>query len=579
MRFSRSLLRLQHTYNNTIDQLQARGLYLVALITLALGLVEVGVNMVVGADPNMRPALILNVPVSGSPILPALTATGGSILVIILLNRGNLAEARLLFVGMTYVFALLFNLLSGSNDLRTGAVVAFSVPVVAAGVLLRRQGLVTVILLVILAIIGLGIILSLGLIIYPPQQFGPMVYAVRTIFFLILCGLLLYIFSSGQRSLLQSNVNLAGELAGLTALTSLLSGGNTLEQMLNRAAEMIRDQFGYYLVQIFLLEERTGVLTLAADTTTNRLERDTTLRRIPPDSPSVVNEAARIGKALRITSDAPLNRRAEFAPATRTELVIPFAYNGRVIGVLDIQSTMADAFNESDISALGALSTQLGLATYTLRLEDALNHATRDQQELIEQVRTASRDIERLNQEMTGRAWQAYMQSRTDKLVSYEWVDGVVLPSKTPLSMPQRGPYGWSPRIETRDGDQVLIVPIVSRGQALGVMEFRAPPGQLWDDRSVELARAIAQRLALSLDNLRLYEQAQMAVAREQVANRVATVLQSKTEIDALVAVAVDTFQQALGALSTNIRLGLLEQPAPNLTKSNGANSQKKGTS
>ncbi|MFN7210941.1 MAG: hypothetical protein ACK4P1_11220, partial [Aggregatilineales bacterium] len=64
-------------------------------------------------------------------------------------------------------------------------------------------------------------------------------------------------------------------------------------------------------------------------------------------------------------------------------------------------------------------------------------------------------------------------------------------------------------------------------------------------------------RLALSLDNLRLYDQAQMAIAREQIANRVATVLQAKSDVDTLVAVAVDAFQQALGALQTSVRLGL----------------------
>jgi GAF domain-containing protein len=76
------------------------------------------------------------------------------------------------------------------------------------------------------------------------------------------------------------------------------------------------------------------------------------------------------------------------------------------------------------------------------------------------------------------------------------------------------------------------------------------------------LARVIAQRLALALDNIRLYEQAQSIADRERIANQVAARLQAKTDIDALVDAAAQSFQQALGATRTTIRLNLPEQPS-----------------
>ena len=116
------------------------------------------------------------------------------------------------------------------------------------------------------------------------------------------------------------------------------------------------------------------------------------------------------------------------------------------------------------------------------------------------------------------------------------------------------------PEISAENGEQILSVPIVLRGQMLGAMEFRAPGGQVWNNRSLELARIIAQRLALALDNIRLYEQAQTIASREQTANQVAARLQSKTDIDALITTAVESFQQALGATRTSIRLGAPER-------------------
>jgi transcriptional regulator with GAF, ATPase, and Fis domain len=120
-----------------------------------------------------------------------------------------------------------------------------------------------------------------------------------------------------------------------------------------------------------------------------------------------------------------------------------------------------------------------------------------------------------------------------------------------------QAPYIDPRRLANGNVEQILVVPILIRGQMFGVMEFRAPQGENWDDRGLELARAIAQRLALSLDNLRLFEQAQLAVAREQMANQVATMLQARSDIDSLVNVAVEAFQQVLGATKASIRLGL----------------------
>jgi GAF domain-containing protein len=88
-------------------------------------------------------------------------------------------------------------------------------------------------------------------------------------------------------------------------------------------------------------------------------------------------------------------------------------------------------------------------------------------------------------------------------------------------------------------------------------MEFRASKEQNWNNRSLELARIIAQRLALALDNVRLYEQAQIIANREQVANQVATRLQSRTDIDSLILAAAESFQQALGATRASVRLAM----------------------
>ncbi|MBO9308931.1 MAG: GAF domain-containing protein [Chloroflexi bacterium] len=469
-----------------------------------------------------------------------------------------------MFVTGVLLAMILLNFLVGENTMQGRVLLGYAVPIVAAGVLMGRTGTLIVTATVLAAILTQALAIALGILNYPPTEptpaYLPFVFAVFAV-----SGIMLYVFSGSLRSLLRTTLNLESELRGVVALSRLVGKGATVEALLNETVTLLHEKLGYDHVRIFLVEERSGVLSLAASTGSAGVQL-----RLPPDSPSAIAEAVRTGKTQHITAESLAARRAELVPAARAELVVPLRVGDESIGALDLQSASDSAFLPREIEALETLATQLALAIRNVRLQAALQLANRTQQDLIEQVRIANREIERLNQEVSGRAWQLYLQSRSEKAISLEWDGNVITPSKRPIRPLARGTHGYAPYVEMREGAQYLVVPIVSRGQALGVMEFRAPDGQLWDERSLELARAIVQRLALSLDNLRLYDQAQTAIMREQVANRVATLLQAKSDVDTLVATAVDAFQQALGAMQTSVRLGLPPSPAPNASLSDG---------
>lgn len=555
--FLRSLLRLRYTYPDAIQQQQARGLFWMTMVLL--GVAIFGIVTAVGTAFNFPlVVVVVNTPLAVPLATLLLLVVLVGVLTVTLLNRGSLNGAQAIFVFGLYLLALLVNLFLGGIGARPWVLATFVIPQVAAGVLLRRPGIAWMSLLIAASVGGLELFYALGLLSYPPDP-SPGSPTWTVLVSILAGGLLLIIFTGGQRMLLQRNLNLARELTGLTSLSQAIGETERLDEMLTRMVEMTRDQLGYYHVQIFLADEQSGILTLAAGTGITQPGKDSTLRRIAPDSPIVLAEAARGKEPLRISIDAPAQRRSEFLAATRSELLVPLRHSNELLGVLDVQSVQSDAFTEQDIEALQAICAQIAIAIQNARLAERLRDLSDERVILTEQIRSNSREIERLNQEMSGRSLRGRLETRTEKLVGYDVKEGAAVAAYNPMSLPERGPGGYSPRIETVDSVQVLVVPIVSRGQALGVMEFRAVAGQIWDDRSVELARAIAQRLALSLDNLRLFEQAQMAVAREQLANQIATLLQARSDVDSLVAVAVDSFQQALGALQTSIRLGIPE--------------------
>jgi PAS domain S-box-containing protein len=71
-------------------------------------------------------------------------------------------------------------------------------------------------------------------------------------------------------------------------------------------------------------------------------------------------------------------------------------------------------------------------------------------------------------------------------------------------------------RMELRSG---IAVPLVARGRTLGVLRFATSKGgRIYGPADVRLAEELARRVALAVDNARLYQEAQAAVeAREQV--------------------------------------------------------------
>jgi len=63
----------------------------------------------------------------------------------------------------------------------------------------------------------------------------------------------------------------------------------------------------------------------------------------------------------------------------------------------------------------------------------------------------------------------------------------------------------------------LIIVPLVARGRVIGAMQFVATEsGQHYDEQDLAFAKELAQRAAVAVDNSRLYQEAQQAIAAQK---------------------------------------------------------------
>lgn len=92
-------------------------------------------------------------------------------------------------------------------------------------------------------------------------------------------------------------------------------------------------------------------------------------------------------------------------------------------------------------------------------------------------------------------------------------------------------PEGGREPLESRNVRSALVVPLICRGQVLGVASLEAAQKRSWSPEDVELAQAIANQVATALENARLYEEKQAQLAQVAALSRVSEALNRHLEL------------------------------------------------
>lgn len=475
------------------------------------------------------------------------------------IQRGQLRIARPLFVANVLLAALLATFPDYRLD--SPLIVVLSLPVTAAGVLLRRPGLFRIALLVLAAAAMGGLIqitADMG-----PTRLGDTTESVGTSIILILAmtslnTIMLWTFVSSAEESLEHQHNLATLIAQTAQISGTLGELSALDETLDQTVEQLRDAFGLYHAQVFLSDPVSGLPVLQASTgyIGRRLVEAESALKLGESSP--ISDALRRKDPILILDSDPEDRRVAFLPATQSQLLLPLRVGNLLpFGVLDLHSTDRHTFSPEALNVLAALSYHMAAALYAIRQTDSLRTSFQERDRFAEQIDAVQREVARLNRQLVGTTWGVYLSRRQATTPGLDWVTGGVLPPETESDVIRQTIEDGQPRLEQRDEAHILCVPIRLRGQTLGAVEFRRAGSTQWTSDALELAQVVAERLALSLENVRLFEQAQTTAQREQLVSQITSQLQTSTDLQSLLTLAATQFQDALGASQTRVRLGL----------------------
>jgi PAS domain S-box-containing protein len=138
----------------------------------------------------------------------------------------------------------------------------------------------------------------------------------------------------------------------------------------------------------------------------------------------------------------------------------------------------------------------------------------------LQRLKVATRDAERRELVRQAMAYPPLLGSQSPLVQALETGQPLLVPEVTPAMMDAtaRGPEHRA-LLEALAPRAVIFMPLVARGRKLGLISLawtRPRPTSLQEE--VELARGIADRAAVAIDNARLYEEAQQAIRmREDV--------------------------------------------------------------
>jgi signal transduction histidine kinase len=120
----------------------------------------------------------------------------------------------------------------------------------------------------------------------------------------------------------------------------------------------------------------------------------------------VTGWVAKTGKPLRVPDVTADTRYVSVRPDIRSELAVPLLLEGALIGVLNVDSTRADAFSAADEELLVALANQAAQVIHNSWLYEAVAHNARKLESLfrVAQAIISTLDLEEILQRVTSDA-------------------------------------------------------------------------------------------------------------------------------------------------------------------------------
>jgi sigma-B regulation protein RsbU (phosphoserine phosphatase) len=142
-----------------------------------------------------------------------------------------------------------------------------------------------------------------------------------------------------------------------------------VEELLRRAAELVKRVIDYQILGILLYDEATNTYRHRLEIKYGQTGQGKL--RVSPNE-GIVGTAVATGRPVRVPDVALDSRYIVVNPETRSELAIPMLHKDQVVGVLDLESPQVNYFTEDHVQTLSILAAHLAVSLENARLYEKL---------------------------------------------------------------------------------------------------------------------------------------------------------------------------------------------------------------
>ncbi len=364
---------------------------------------------------------------------------------------------------------------------------------------------------------------------------------------------------AAQAAVAVRNARLYGEQRHQTAQLQLINQvGQRLpaslrpDELMEQVVRLIRDAFGYYLVALGLVEHDALVFRTWAGQVSGLPPKGS---RLSLREPSICAAAVASGRSV-LVHDVTADERYRPVPGlelTRAELAIPLKTRGRVVGILDIESAEVGGIKPGDMQALETLADQIAVALENARLYDA----TSRQLERMAALARASTSLETsgnlrhalepiageglallyanrcavllLDGTRAECAWSYGLSPDYLRLLEHDRAQlqegratgegELIIEDIVPLLSGSR----YAATVRAEGYRSLLSLPLLRERRPFGSVSFYYDQPNVWDGDRLEVARIVANQMAVAITNAQLYQSVELRNAELQQLNRVKT--------------------------------------------------------
>jgi sigma-B regulation protein RsbU (phosphoserine phosphatase) len=315
------------------------------------------------------------------------------------------------------------------------------------------------------------------------------------------------------------------EVSGATSATL------DLDQLLANVAEIIQRVMPYDLFAILLFNERRQDLRIRYAVG----HREEVVRSLSIALGEGITGTAALRREPVLVGDVRVDSRyLATVDAVRTEMAVPMTARGKLVGVIDLQSTRTNAYNEYDRALIRLIAGRVSIAIDNARLYRRVDRQNRtlktlanisrefssilDLNELLGKIASTIRDLidydafSILSVDREAKALRHLFSIRIDQRVNIDnvplgkGITGAAAELREPVRVHDTAK---DPRYIASHPDirSEVAVPLIVQDRVVGVLDVESDRVGYFTDDHVRTLSLLAPQVASSVENARLYHE------------------------------------------------------------------------